>query len=172
MNYKDVLRNNVGETGSGRAAPCAGRDRDSDRPVSEIRPTPGLSPTTAPGENPYAEGRSVVGLGATQAKPGSTDSAAKIGANKITDMISTQIGTERTRRIGWLRSEVPDDWLTVSEVAARWRVSRRTILRYIERGQLPASRLPAATFAFGLRMPMPRSMSGDPITPPLCRSSL
>jgi hypothetical protein len=41
-------------------------------------PLAGLSPTTAPDENPYAEGRSVVNLGATQAKPGPADPAAKI----------------------------------------------------------------------------------------------
>src|SRR3954471_16233785 len=70
---------------SGRRDPVgplrARRRRNSDRPVSETRPTHRVSPTTAPGENPYTEVRSVVSLDATQAKPGSTDPVAKIGAN-------------------------------------------------------------------------------------------
>lgn len=36
-----------------------------------------------------------------------------------------------------------DDELTVSQIAADWGVSRRTIQRYISRGHLPALRLPS-----------------------------
>lgn len=33
------------------------------------------------------------------------------------------------------------EWLTIEQVAARWQCCRRTVLRMIERGQLPAVKL-------------------------------
>lgn len=38
--------------------------------------------------------------------------------------------------------DIQDEWLSVNEVAARMRVTRRTVDRYIKAGHLPATRLP------------------------------
>jgi excisionase family DNA binding protein len=40
-----------------------------------------------------------------------------------------------------LPADPPETWLTVNEVAALQRVNRKTVLRWIASGQLPASRL-------------------------------
>ena len=38
--------------------------------------------------------------------------------------------------------DIQDEWLSVNEVAARMRVTRRTVERYIKNGHLPSTRLP------------------------------